>query len=1230
MTQAFAKHIIIFLILGIGAKGMSQNFFLPIKENGNWKMFEPKTSIISAPLPFDSVGVQIENKYHIVEKKGKFGIVDFSLNDSSIISFEEYIPATFDTILTYNAYTLGKKGKKWFFIFTDSKKIHPVGFDAIDVFQNIAITSENDKKGWWKSGLEIRKPEFKYVILQKEYLIAGNNYGELGLFNQNGELLIPLDYDYFNLYNGNDNYLVTSHKEGKSTLFHLKRTINGNQFKKLKYSEGYPSFIVSSDQYRVHKENQTLLVNLPKDSVIHSEYDHVFNAEYFDFLVVSNGQKVGVLNGKSNNPVVGLNYDHVTVADSLRFIARKGGYYGVINDKEQVIVPFQYQRIISYLSGGKSMFMLVNNKKVGLANWTGEVIVPVELEKMSYVNGMFFCKKEDSLVVYGAGGKRLIKTRADRYISVEKAAVILLDENNNTTVLLRDSLIHQGYFNEINFEDQYLKITQNTTVYYYYLTPEYTLDESFVYKNIRQVEVDLKQYSDTNDIEYNIGAGASVMFLADQTKGLIGAYSFPKKEWVLTPQYFTITPHNNDFYTGLRPGDRSTQNEYGNFASNVITDIIYNFTTIDRNIVNFNFKSSDYRTREVGVRDEVYHYNALYKNKYDRYKFTLNQKNIGRNGQDFVYPTYTENHDLIVNSPQLNISPNGKRTLAAIYQDNNDLGIQYPADKTTLDLLNNPKNRLEITGGDVNTSKIFEYGSGVRFVKNKAKRIWKENFDVLPDGNPASYPYKTWLNKEKNHLIHEEYFVSDNYTIAEDNSIKSGIKVSKHLKRKYQIYNKNENTFSGTFDVVELLGDGNFLVKNKNDGYRGFDCGILYPNGDTLIQLDYQSIESTPKGYIAESKFRFGVLAKNGKTIIPFEYNNIEWRNNQFYCNISSRNYTILEADGDTILPLRMRLMNSTEQGTILAKKGQEYLVFNSENKLLFRGNKQLDWIINDSIAAVEEWWGVKLVHLKSESVVHRFINCTIDKVRFPITGISIQRQDRVDFYIDDFNSPEKSFRKGFDEHGFAVEQEGCEMYLTHYSRPEMQIEILRPTYSFSNNHILFNIINGATIAMDIRTFERIPIKANQNIVCTKEGKTLVYDNKTNRYLIYEENQAIDSTALVFDHNTNQYWIFTDSVSNTYSYNLKSMSFEYLESSDQLALNNSLLLLKYEHESFFISSNIIQPYFAGRIISAGHGYYQLRNHLGGIGYIHKYRVDSSPSNSDYFWMNTKLIRLPTL
>ncbi len=368
------------------------------------------------PLIYDSVQnshadnfviVSKGRKWAFVSNKGKF-LSDF-IYDQVFSGYNSYLktPSNISEVTTYfkNGAVLVFKDQKYEFLNENIKPAFPDNkFDSASVFDT-----------------------YQNAIVKRN--------GKYGIIKPNGVAKVPIVYDLVEYFDSNHNFSeYYNAKKGKIySIFNKDLKRLGESYEPVynDFSTTTPFIIFKNirNKYGIAASSGEIIVPF--------EYDELFKIEKTQFFKASKGDKFGVIDEKGKiripiqykeiyslydkfdvekhlknnlfiadgNKIIGVNNEiKISGYDSLDpifnnhnyLIVSKNKKFGIIDIDKKIILPLEYDEISNWTEyGPRHSKFIVKNGKTGLIDHeTFKVTIPTMYDKLLYLNGLIFAKKE--------------------------------------------------------------------------------------------------------------------------------------------------------------------------------------------------------------------------------------------------------------------------------------------------------------------------------------------------------------------------------------------------------------------------------------------------------------------------------------------------------------------------------------------------------------------------------------------------------------------------------------------------------------------------------------------------------------------------------------------------------------------------------------------------------------------------------------------------------------------
>lgn len=295
------------------------------------------------------------------------------------------------------------------------------------------------------------------AISQYNYFVLRTN-DEFGVIDRTGNIIIEAKYDdvkipnpekaIFVCYEGEKTKILNEHNEEILTNYNdvlpiqLKNITSDLMYEKsvFKYQENGKFGLISLEGKKItkpiydsieglsYKEGELLIkkdgkygvINIKGKTLIKNEYDQINVDGYYNMengyrsagYIVSNttneGYRYGYINNKGKK-LLETEYNQlnrvIDISDNENsyIIASKNGRFGTFKNEDQLI-PNEYQSI--EYDEGNNIFTIAMNKKYGVANIDGKIIVPAEYNQIDITGIYIYAKNDQGTTVYDTSGNQ--------------------------------------------------------------------------------------------------------------------------------------------------------------------------------------------------------------------------------------------------------------------------------------------------------------------------------------------------------------------------------------------------------------------------------------------------------------------------------------------------------------------------------------------------------------------------------------------------------------------------------------------------------------------------------------------------------------------------------------------------------------------------------------------------------------------------------------------------------
>lgn len=421
---------------------------LTVQKNNKFGLINSEGKIIY-PSDNDEVFNAEQFGYYSVKKGNLYGIYFSKSKDKKHTEIE------FDRISVdgYGA-IMASKNKKMGIFNLEGEQIAPFEYDNDFIAQYSGIgyrISKDKKRGIIDRQRNIIVPPIYDDVSTFSFDIRDafkvKNEEKYGIVNSEGKVIIPVEFEYIDDLNGN--YLVVT-PQRKVGLYDK----NGNVIVPAKYKWIMKTATPSSSILVLNEDDYSFNFLDHNNKIILSEnvndYGYVLDEDKLKspigrrglLYIKTKSGKFGLLNEMSGTLDVPMIYDEIIQCTSSSevhsyFSVRKGKKFGLINEKNEVLIPIKYNAInlsfaisTEYFNENKEtenkpndfQVVLAKGKKYGTVNLKDEVVIPFQysfLQRISY-SGLFKAKTGKQYQIIDKNGKPICKNAFDEVANFER------------------------------------------------------------------------------------------------------------------------------------------------------------------------------------------------------------------------------------------------------------------------------------------------------------------------------------------------------------------------------------------------------------------------------------------------------------------------------------------------------------------------------------------------------------------------------------------------------------------------------------------------------------------------------------------------------------------------------------------------------------------------------------------------------------------------------------------
>ena len=373
-------------------------------EQGLYGLIDENEKVI---LPFEYNTMRREqcaNNTVLVKKNGKYGVVDLKNKVKIDFKYKGLID-----INHYGDLFLAKNNDGTWQIINDKEETININADKIPEikpFKAEPLKQIKKVKNFRKSDFIFERADYHW---EKNYFTFQN--GDYKYYiGTNADVLCKTNCEVWETYK---NFIIFE-KDEKKFVADLK----GNILIKPIYQDIECLYI---DNYcKFQRNDKCGLIKSTGEILINPKYDEINSCrgkikKYFSAKL---GDKYGLID-EFDNIILPFEYnnDFLSMGNDEKIIAIKNGKYGIINLKGEILIPFKYDFIYDPQDDKNEYIKADKNGKYGLIDWNNNIVLPFEFASLSVLSDKTVFGNKDYMdcinYIYDYNGNKVCDTSFD-------------------------------------------------------------------------------------------------------------------------------------------------------------------------------------------------------------------------------------------------------------------------------------------------------------------------------------------------------------------------------------------------------------------------------------------------------------------------------------------------------------------------------------------------------------------------------------------------------------------------------------------------------------------------------------------------------------------------------------------------------------------------------------------------------------------------------------------------
>lgn len=288
------------------------------------------------------------------------------------------------------------KNDKWGCLDLDGNIVIPLVYDWIFPFGKDPLDTTSAKRnGKWgiidRKGTDIIPCVYdEEIVFKHDRAIASTN-GKMGMIDKNGNYIIPCQYSYLKPFVKSPMFIKVIDNNKYGILDLSGATIIPTIYDEIE--DIYNDFVI------VKQSGYFGVINIKGEEVVPCEYEGIdkYHHDISHLEIDPQSDVFSVLKNKKWKYVLATNkecnvvlYDWVSgLFTPSNYIVKQNKKYGLINNHGEIIVPVEYNRI----EGNFDYYILDTGKKKGLCDAEGNELIPVRCGNIQIIS------KESAIII---------------------------------------------------------------------------------------------------------------------------------------------------------------------------------------------------------------------------------------------------------------------------------------------------------------------------------------------------------------------------------------------------------------------------------------------------------------------------------------------------------------------------------------------------------------------------------------------------------------------------------------------------------------------------------------------------------------------------------------------------------------------------------------------------------------------------------------------------------------
>lgn len=415
-----------------------------VREGEKWGVYD-KFQLKWVYPPRFRVKKILSREYALVKENGMYGVVNCA---DSIPLY----PTVFENVAKIAPYKLiVKKNDKWGMIKDNGEEVLPVEFDTISVLS--------------KTKFKVSKSGKVAIVDFRGRMLTSSYYDQLGKYSN--QRIWYLDNGLYGYLNSAGKEVIKARYANVSSFIEGRALVKLNQKYQLINMQGETAFqnglieaLPANGYYAFSKNGYWGVVSSSGRLISEAQFSQLEKDEGYVVRVKKNN--VWHLLNMEEGALSPEPYDSIFKSYAGYYVVKSQGKFGLINTSGELMIPVIYENLSYEGFVGKYLFLFKKGESHGFVSAEGEEVFVSEANVLSLVGNKVVVEKKGKQGLYDLAGEEIFRMKYDEVKTFDGVSSHIGLRRKSWALARTDgSLLTEYVYNEIKALQEYFVVRDN-------------------------------------------------------------------------------------------------------------------------------------------------------------------------------------------------------------------------------------------------------------------------------------------------------------------------------------------------------------------------------------------------------------------------------------------------------------------------------------------------------------------------------------------------------------------------------------------------------------------------------------------------------------------------------------------------------------------------------------------------------------------------------------------------